>query len=387
MNKEYVLKHKNIPVLLFEMDDAKYEINKINKICEFERLPFNGFNPENNIDCALHLDKWISSRGLAQSRKDIDKIKALFNESDTKSLMIKSYGLNLTDHYWLHKTDDNLSWGKENYFDNTFDKVIPVRNIVPEINDSVNKNSPNLCVDGSIEKRWVILNDERVLLKGSRYKRMQEPFNERIASMIMELYGINHVNYNVKRTADKNIPYSECKCMVNKDLEFINAAFLMKIEDYGKKDTYNHYIDICQRNGLKDIKKYVDEMIAVDFLIGNEDRHWGNFGIIRNADTLKWVSAAPIFDNGNSLSFDYGDDELQYVGIDSLGKAFENSNRLNLEYINFPEWYKKNNSDNIMQIVDQCLKDNERLSKNRVKKLVEFTKNRIEVFENKMKEK
>jgi hypothetical protein len=386
LNKEYILKHRNIPVLLFEMDDEKYSINRINKIFETERLPFNGFNPENNIDCALQLDKWISGRGLAQSRKDLDKIKELFNVSDTKSLTVKSYGLNLTDHYWLHETDENLNWEKVNYFDNSFDKVIPARNIVPEINDSVDNKSPNVCVDGSIEKRWVILEDERVLLKGSRYKRMQEPFNERIASMIMDLYNIPHVNYNVKRTAD-NIPYSECRCMVNKDTEFINTAFIMKIEDYWGKDPCKHFLDICQRNGVNDIKDRLDEMFSIDFLIGNADRHWGNFGIIRNANNLKWICAAPVFDNGNSLFFDYGDDELQYAGVDSLGKAFGDSNRLNLEQILYPEWYKKNISNNIIHIVNQCLHYNERLSESRIEKLTDITRQRLEIFEKKISEK
>jgi hypothetical protein len=42
-------------------------------------------------------------------------------------------------------------------------------------------------------------------------------------------------------------------------------------------------------------------MIAVDFLIANADRHWNNFGIIRDVESLEWPDTAPLFDNGNSL--------------------------------------------------------------------------------------
>ena len=45
-------------------------------------------------------------------------------------------------------------------------------------------------------------------------------------------------------------------------------------------------------------------MIVIDYIIANEDRHLNNFGLIRNAETLKWIGVAPIFDSGSSLGYD-----------------------------------------------------------------------------------
>ena len=45
-------------------------------------------------------------------------------------------------------------------------------------------------------------------------------------------------------------------------------------------------------------------MMILDYLICNQDRHFGNFGAIRDAVTLEWVGFAPIFDSGTSLWFD-----------------------------------------------------------------------------------
>ena len=42
-------------------------------------------------------------------------------------------------------------------------------------------------------------------------------------------------------------------------------------------------------------------MIVLDFIIVNTDRHYNNFGLIRNADTLEWISVAPIYDSGTSM--------------------------------------------------------------------------------------
>lgn len=45
-------------------------------------------------------------------------------------------------------------------------------------------------------------------------------------------------------------------------------------------------------------------MMVLDYLIVNEDRHQNNFGVIRDANTLEWIGAAPIYDSGTSLWFD-----------------------------------------------------------------------------------
>ena len=37
-----------------------------------------------------------------------------------------------------------------------------------------------------------------------------------------------------------------------------------------------------------------NKMLKVDYIIANEDRHYNNFGFIRNADTLEWLGLAPV---------------------------------------------------------------------------------------------
>ena len=57
-------------------------------------------------------------------------------------------------------------------------------------------------------------------------------------------------------------------------------------------------MDICSELGIQNIVRAMDEMLVVDFLIANEDRHFNNFGLLRNPETLEWIGAAPIFDSG-----------------------------------------------------------------------------------------
>ena len=52
-------------------------------------------------------------------------------------------------------------------------------------------------------------------------------------------------------------------------------------------------------------------MFVVDFLIANVDRHWGNFGLLRQASTGRWLGVCPLFDHGNSLWYDWDTSNFQ----------------------------------------------------------------------------
>ena len=67
---------------------------------------------------------------------------------------------------------------------------------------------------------------------------------------------------------------------------------------------YRHYLNCCEALGVEGMEHAVDQMIVLDYLIANEDRHQNNFGLLRSANTLEWLGAAPIFDSGSSLGYD-----------------------------------------------------------------------------------
>jgi hypothetical protein len=69
----------------------------------------------------------------------------------------------------------------------------------------------------------------------------------------------------------------------------------------GHASKLQHYLDCCGALGIPGMRESVDRMLTVDFIIANEDRHFGNFGAVRGADTLAWIGPAPIFDSGTSL--------------------------------------------------------------------------------------
>ena len=67
------------------------------------------------------------------------------------------------------------------------------------------------------------------------------------------------------------------------------------------RSAWNHLFACCEVLGIPDARGALGRMLTVDYIIANIDRHWNNFGFIRNADTTKFLGLAPVYDSGTSL--------------------------------------------------------------------------------------
>ena len=63
-----------------------------------------------------------------------------------------------------------------------------------------------------------------------------------------------------------------------------------------------------------EFSEQIRSMLVFDALIYNEDRHFGNFGVLRDNHSGNIIASAPIFDNGLSL-FCYAGKE-DYANLD-----------------------------------------------------------------------
>lgn len=74
-------------------------------------------------------------------------------------------------------------------------------------------------------------------------------------------------------------------------------------------------------------------MLVFDALIYNEDRHFGNFGILRDNHSGKIIAPAPIFDNGLSLLCYASREEIEnFSALKEYAKT-----RTNPYYLSFEE--------------------------------------------------
>lgn len=72
----------------------------------------------------------------------------------------------------------------------------------------------------------------------------------------------------------------------------------------GVEDRMDFVKDFIESHTGFDCSKYLSEILTLDMLTLNTDRHFNNLGLIVNTDRDLY-SAAPIFDNGNSLLSDW----------------------------------------------------------------------------------
>lgn len=300
---KYTLMHKNVSVALLGLDDETGFITKVYGIFKGEHLPCGVKVKDGILDRAALNDWWID-RSIPASRSGIVKALEVLNLNTTRMLLLRCFGLSLSDQYWIKPEGGDLNWSQINFFENAFSE--DVGDVLLGKNDKAGNfdfRSPDNTSDGCLKKRWKIVNGKRCLFKSGSNPFNQQPFNEVIASAIAKRLNIPHVEYSI--IWDDGIPYSVCEDFIDADTELVSAWRIMQTaKKENSVSVYRHYVNCCEALGVKDITRSLDQMIVLDYIIANEDRHQNNFGLIRNAETLEWIGSAPIFDSGSSLGYD-----------------------------------------------------------------------------------
>lgn len=298
-----VLMNKNIPVVELELDEDTATILKVKQIHELDFLPV-GISISSGIPNRKDLNDWWLGRSIPASRSGIRTALEQLGVPYSEQLLLRCYGLSLSDQYWMKPLRSELEWKNINFFENDFSD--DVGNILfgqPAIGD-VDLMSPCNTSDGWLKKKWKIMDSQRCLIKGGSNPYMQEPVNEVFGTRLHQrLHCEKYVPYWLM--AEKGIPYSVCENFIDPHTELVNAVSINRsMKKKSQFSSYEHFINACEQLSITGMKKFLDYMLVFDYLMANTDRHFGNFGVIRNVDTLEWVGPAPIFDSGTSLWHD-----------------------------------------------------------------------------------
>ena len=344
---EWTLMHKDVPVATVLLLERNATIIQVTTVHNLNHAPI-GTTIDDKID-PEKLEYWLNKRVIPASRKNIDKVLEALKIQNTRSLALKSYGLSLSDQYWIKPQEKKISWTEVNFFENEFSDDLGQllfgneKSLLPEINFF----SPDSSADGWLEKKWVIDASKRLLLKGSTSLYRQEPYNEKIASDIMQRLGINHSSYELVNFGSK--AYSLCECFIDANTELIPAIDIVLNTPQEPGDTkLTHLLRGCEILGMDvvAVKQELDKMLVVDYLIANYDRHWRNFGFIRNANTLEWQGFAPIFDSGAALWQNH-----DQITSEVKSEAFEATGVAQLKLITDLAWYKPMDQDEVRKLI------------------------------------
>lgn len=245
---------------------------------------------------------------------------------------------------------------------------------------------------GSEKKKTLIYNGKRYLVKfpdplrekNKNISYINNAYSEYIGSKIFELLGFNtqKVILGYYKIGDKEKIVCACEDFTNEDntlYEFENIT----ISDVDKKiDTeIEDIIKVIKNNeNIIDVENTINEfwkIFIVDSLIGNTDRHNGNWGFLENKEEGK-LKFAPIYDNGSCLNpllkdkdieqYLNNETELKNIALNTYSCLKENNKKINYyHYINslkneecnnaLIEIFPKINLEKIDKMIDeiQCM--------------------------------
>ena len=182
------------------------------------------------------------------------------NHSDTSNRVTRA--LSLSDCYWLKQEGENVF----------FNDVTPYLHKEWDGTGSFRGGSiSTLFVNGAADKRWL---DSKTLLKVKSYKEF-EPYT------LCSALGINNVakaSLSVEGLSVINFTSTDC--------------FLETMEQSGLVGENDNPLE----KAVTIFKGHAVTLFVIDYLVEHDDRHWGNYGFLRDTNTGKYLSMAPYYD-------------------------------------------------------------------------------------------
>ena len=113
------LMHKRTAVAELNLDNETGFIQKVGDVFAPEHLPVGVGVKKGVVDRAA-LNAWWMDRSIPASRSGVREAMETLQITDTKMLLIRCFGLSLSDQYWIRPENSDFRWEKINFFENDF---------------------------------------------------------------------------------------------------------------------------------------------------------------------------------------------------------------------------------------------------------------------------
>lgn len=298
---QYVIMRKNVPITVADFSDEGRMLWCSKEVYNEDYAPLW----ENQA--ADRFFRWWEERSVPIGQNHLQEVLREKGLVAPEEYLLKNLGLSLTDYYWIKPFDSPLTWEDVNLFQNDFANEIEVESI--KVNNSSREYFqyvPNSSLQGQLDKKWIINDGKRYLVKGNRDETSAESINEVIATYLHESQGYdNYTSYELIKIKNKEYDYGCISpCFTSEKKELISAYGVVTSQKQ-KNDisSYEHFIHVCGMHGIdKEIlRRDLEYQIQIDFILSGRDRHLNNISILRDADTLEFLRMAPIYDSGKCL--------------------------------------------------------------------------------------
>jgi len=211
----------------------------------------------------MNYSQWMKTRYSAGSNVSARRLMlSAFGSDNHENVIEATRTLSLSDCYWLKRHDECVS----------FNDVTPYINKEWDGSGTFKGGSiSTLFVNGAADKKWL---DSKTLLKVGSYKEY-EPY--------MLCYEVGLDNAAGARSSDEGILLTN---FTSPDY------FLESMEQSG----FSRKKDNPREKAVEIFKEQAVALFVIDYLVEHDDRHWGNYGFLRNSNTGEYISMAPYYD-------------------------------------------------------------------------------------------
>ena len=292
--KRYYIMHKNRRVASIREDGTCTLYFK-------SFLPFNlwleqGTDFETRINNLNNFYYWCASRVLTLDRQYAKEImntigaKQAQTDRDRALIAISYRALSLTDVYWIATENEAVNFEDISLFRHSLStafadislcgKQITAQNAELLANRDA---AGDIATNGVAPKAWIRKEGDFYLLKDGDERDVEA---ELLASKIADCFRVEHVTYSADYFENRKV--SKSRLMTSEERSIVSMEFM---------DVYcaNRNIDTQEYVLEKDAYSFY-MMNIIDYLTGNADRHWGNWGFFVDNATNKPLKLHPLMD-------------------------------------------------------------------------------------------
>ncbi len=356
----FMLMNRTHEIAKLVYNEEKKEFTFIGEPLDSRRAPLGLANNSSGTMPLIEFNAWWQNRGIPRTRNGLQHLLSDAGVLIPEELLYRNLGLSLSDQYWIKPYKSGLSWEDVNFFNNDFEQVSEkTKNLFSGEARKLHAH-PNNTSEGNLSKEWIVRKGIRMLKKGG-LKNNQEPFNEVVATALHKrlLSSDQYVSYELEVTG--STPLCVCSNFLTNQEEYVPAVYVMKAaKQSAVMNDFDHYVECCNQLGVPNIKESLERMIVCDDIMANTDRHWRNFGIVRNVETLE-CKPAPLFDTGTSLWCDADLQLLKKGEFSFVSKQFETSPARQMLLVEDMSWFNVNNMEGFVDEALEILAKNQQI--------------------------
>lgn len=238
------------------------------------------------------LTAFLEHRKAPKHREHIRALLEQFGCDDLEGFLCVSHALSLGDTFWVKEVASSLRWAEVSLYRNEFNRLISEAAFDGTVSETdISSTSPEFGTDGYYAKCWMREGGKIFLYKTGSALYETEPLSEYLASQLAGIICPAAVRYDLGFYHDRLI--SKCELFTSEQRGLAKASSVFRGEVTIPK-LLDYFASIGSEEGFR-------RMCVLDALTFNPDRHYGNFGVLFDTDTMRVLGMAPVFDNNRAL--------------------------------------------------------------------------------------